>query len=83
MIYDHIVKFGGRFYDAGQDILVEEEMNGGIEEKSPAPFITYTKTDINRMNIAGLQSLAVQKGIDVRQKSGSELKKLLIQHFGL
>lgn len=44
----------------------------------------YTKTDINRMNTAELQSLAAEVGIEnAFDTSGGELKKLLIEHFGL
>ena len=45
---------------------------------------TYTKTEIFRMSNAELQKLAKEQGIkDVEEKTGSELKKLLVQHFGL
>lgn len=45
---------------------------------------SYTKTDINRMTTAELQTLAAEVGIDnAFDTSGGELKKLLIEHFGL
>lgn len=50
-----------------------------IEETKP-----YTKTDINRMSKEDLASLANDVGIvGAEDKSGSDLKKELINKFGL
>lgn len=44
----------------------------------------YTKTEINRMSTAELQSLAAAEGIEnAFETSGNELKKILAEHFGL
>lgn len=44
----------------------------------------YTRTDINRMNKDDLVSLANEVGIEnAEETSGSELKRLLIDKFGL
>lgn len=46
--------------------------------------VKFTKTDINRMSTADLQSLAAEQGIEnATELSGAELKKLLIEKFGL
>ena len=42
----------------------------------------YTKTEINRMPTADLRELAEKNGLD-SSLSGAELKKLLINHYGL
>lgn len=42
----------------------------------------YTKTEINRMSIADLKKLASENGID-ESLSGAEIKKALIEKFGL
>ena len=42
----------------------------------------YTKTEINRMPTADLKELAEKNGLD-NSLSGAELKKLLIEHYGL
>lgn len=67
----------------------------GINNKQHKPLIElvedkstkekqYTKTDINRMTTAELQTLAAEIGIEnAFDTSGGELKKLLIEHFGL
>ena len=44
--------------------------------------IEYTKTEINRMSTADLKELAEKNGLD-NSLSGAELKKLLIEHYGL
>ena len=44
----------------------------------------HTKTEINRMSTAELQELALENDIDgAEQMTGAELKKILIEHFGL
>ena len=44
----------------------------------------YTKTEIFHMSTVDLQVLAKEQGIkDAEEKTGSELKKLLVKHFGL
>ena len=44
----------------------------------------YTKTEIFHMSTVDLQVLAKEKGIEnAEEKTGSELKKLLVKHFGL
>lgn len=92
MKYDHMVKVNGVYYQAGQEV----PGNQMAEEKEPLPFsdddITletkedriYTKTDINSMKTADLQDLAAKEGIEnAYDTSGSELKKILSEHFGL
>lgn len=45
---------------------------------------TYTKTEINRLSTAELQALALENGIDgAKGMTGSDLKKVLIEKFGL
>jgi hypothetical protein len=45
---------------------------------------SYTKTDINRLSTAELKDLATKEGLsDVENKSGADLKKELIEHYGL
>lgn len=45
---------------------------------------TYSKTIINRMPISELRLLAEREGVpDFEEKTGVELKKALIQKFGL
>lgn len=45
---------------------------------------TYTKTEINRLSTAELQALALENGIDgANEMTGAELKKVLIEKFGL
>jgi len=45
---------------------------------------TYTKTEINRMNVAELREVAALVGIEnAEEESGANLKKILISFFGL
>ena len=52
------------------------------EESTEAMETEYTKTEINRMPTADLRELAKKNGLD-SSLSGAELKKLLINHYGL
>ena len=59
-----------------------------IEEESTedrnARKIVYTKTEINRMSTAELKELATSKGIEgAEDMTGADLKKVLIEKFGL
>lgn len=78
MIYPYEVKFNGEYYEAGEEVPEEAtEENGTYSEK-------YTKTEINKMSIAELKNLATSVSIaDADKKTGSELKKMLIEFYGL
>lgn len=78
MKYPYIVNKNGIWYPAGaevpQEINIQEEK---LEKK-------YTKTEISRMNVAELKELAIEIGIEnASELNGGELKKLLVEHFGL
>ena len=53
-----------------------------MNEPVEANGLEYTKTEINRMSTADLKELAEKNGLD-NSLSGAELKKLLIEHYGL
>lgn len=73
MKYPYIVNKDGKWYPAGTEVpadIVESE----IINK------TYTKTEINRMNVLELKKLGSQYGVkDAESKSGAELKRILIK----
>ena len=76
MIAESTVKRNGRWYKAGDEIpdIVPGEKYSG----------EYTKTEINRMSTADLQALAAEHGIEGAEEiSGAELKRILIEQFGL
>lgn len=55
-------------------------MNAPVESTEA----TYTKTEINRMSTAELKELATSKGIEgAEDMTGADLKKVLIEKFGL
>lgn len=66
------------------DILPKDGKDDNAKYYDEQPRKQYTKTDINRMLTSELQTLAAESGIEnAFEKSGGELKKLLIQKFGL
>ena len=78
--YPYIVNYNGVWYPAGSEVPAGASFAESISEEQK----TYTKTEINRMSTADLKSFAAENGIeDAEIKSGSELKKLLIEKFGL
>lgn len=53
-----------------------------MNEQEETKETEYTKTEINRMSTADLKELAEKNGLD-NSLSGAELKKLLIEYYGL
>ena len=77
MIAQNTMKINGKWYKAGEEISLAKPQ---AEEKQNQ----YTKTEINRMSTAELQALALENGVDGSDEmTGSELKKVLIEKFGL
>ena len=84
MKYPYIVNTNGVWYPSGADVpediipittdnLTEKLVHNG-----------RTKTEINRMSTAELQELALENGIcGADEMTGAELKKVLIEKFGL
>ena len=89
MIYKHLVKYNGVYYPAGTDVPVGvkpvEEVKKVEEVKEVvAEMPTYSKTEINRMSTAELKKLSKEQGIDnAEEMTGADLKKVLIEKFGL
>ena len=78
MKYPYIVNKNGIWYPAGTE--VPQEINTAKEKQEKK----YTKTEISRMNVAELKDLAIEVGIEnAMETSGSELKKMLVEHFEL
>lgn len=76
MKYPYIVVKDGIWYPSGADVPE------GIFDNENS--VSYTKSEINRMPISELRILAGKEKIpDFEEKKGSELKKLLIQKYGL
>lgn len=81
MKFDYKVKYKGKWYLPGEEI--SEETVTEVKEEIPEET-AYTKTEINRMSTADLQKLATDYGISGAEEiSGAELKKILIEKFGL
>lgn len=52
--------------------------------ESPVKAVEYSKTEINRMNIADLKELAKNNDIDgAEEMKGADIKTALIKKFGL
>ena len=79
MKYPYIVGKNGVWYPAGTEVP-EDNPNTKTENGQNQ----YTKTEINRMSTAELQALALENAIDgAYEMTGAELKKVLIEKFGL
>ena len=84
MIYPYIVNKNGVWYPAGAD--VPEDISPITKDNSTEKLVhnEHTKTEINRMSTAELQTLALENGVEGADgMTGSDLKKVLIEHFGL
>ena len=77
MIAQNTMKMNGKWYKAGEEIAL-------AKPQAEAKQNQYTKTEINRMSTAELQTLALENDVDgAEQMTGAELKKVLIEHFKL
>ena len=94
MVYDHMVKVNGKYYQARETVPEDEEMAGEetslsysdseITLETEAGKKKYTKTEINRMASTELQNLAASRGIDgAYDMTGTDLKRRLIADMGL
>ena len=88
MKFNHLVKYNGQYYPAGADVPVGDNPVKEVVEKDVKPIVEkqtdYTKTEINRLSTAELKSLALKQGIDsAEEMTGADLKKVLIEKFGL
>ena len=84
MEYPYIVNKNGVWYPAGAD--VPEDTSPSTTDNLTEKFVNngHTKTEINRMSTAELQELALENGIGgADEMTGAELKKVLIEKFGL
>lgn len=81
MKYPYIIVKDGVWYPSGAD--VPEDIS--VAEKEDKEInASYSKTEINRMPIAELRILAKKEGVaGFEEKTGAELKKLLIRKFEL
>lgn len=81
MIATHFTKVNGKWYRTGQEIpdFFDEKMPENESEEKQ-----YTRTDINRMPVDKLRSLAEEKGITgAESMTGADIKKALIDVLGL
>lgn len=81
--YPYIVNKNGVWYQAGQEVpgnnTSKNETIKAVEKLQP-----FSKTEINRMSKNDLVALAIEQGIEnAEETSGADLKKALIEKFGL
>ena len=84
MKYPYIVNKNGVWYPAGAD--VPEDISPIVTDNLTEKLVHngHTKTEINRMSTAELQELALENNVDgADEMTGAELKKVLIEKFGL
>lgn len=84
MKYPYIVNKNGVWYPAGVDVPEDTSPIATDNLKEKLVHNGHTKTEINRMSTAELQELALENDIDgADEMTGAELKKVLIEKFGL
>lgn len=98
MVAKHSVKVNGVWYLAGEEIApakTDFSIDGKVVGKVKKDVIKitdeevikenqFTKTEINRMSTAELKEVAKLNGVeDADDMTGGELKKVLIDKFGL
>ena len=82
MIAQNVMKMNGKWYKAGEEISSAEPKKEITSENEVE--IKFTKSDITHMSTAELQALAVENNIEgAEEMTGTDLKKILIEKFGL
>ena len=83
MIATHSIKHDGVWYKVGDEVPESNSKSVACDFMNP-PETPYTMTEINRMSSADLKKLASENGIENATKiNGGDLKKMLIEKFGL
>ena len=87
MVFDHKVKYNGKWYMPGEEIAEVDKTASESFKVNNTESVwekEIKKSDITRMSTANLKELANEQGIEgADDMSGSDLKKVLIEHFGL
>lgn len=87
MIYDHIVKYNGTYYPAGSDVPTDNQIKkvASVDKAntSTSNDNKYTKTDIFRMSASELKKVAMELGLSIEGKTGSDLKKDIVSALKL
>lgn len=91
MKYDHKVNRNGVYYATGQevpenDMAMDDEPLpfSDVENIDEEPDSRYTRSEIMTMRTADLRDVAEKNGVDnAHDLPGTELKKILIEKFGL
>lgn len=85
MKYTHTVKHNGVLYKAGTEVPASSTPKTNTDQtKTENNIQSYTKTEINRMSTDDLRKLAIEQGVEnAKETSGADLKKVLIEKFGL
>ena len=82
MVATHTMKINGVVYRAGEEIPSPDEKPVIVDERVDEK--KYSKSDIKTMKAADLRVLAEENGIERPDEyTGSELKEMLIERFGL
>lgn len=87
MVFDHKVKYNGKWYMPGEEIAEADKSASESFKVNNTESVgekEIKKSDITIMSTANLKELANEQGIEgADEMSGSDLKKVLIEHFGL
>lgn len=81
MVAEYTVKRNGKWYQTG-DVIEEVEKSAS---SSSLPFEkTYTKTEINRMSVDDLKTMAAEKAVPgYENMTGTALKEYFINFLNL
>jgi hypothetical protein len=93
-VYQHRVKHNGVWYEPGTDVpddTTPEKIVEPLKEDNVAEPTTentkdfpYNRTEVNRLSTSDLQKIGAEYGIEnAYETSGSQLKKMLIEKYGL
>lgn len=81
MKFDYKVKYNGKWYLPGEEVESKKEADVSASSTVDRPF---TKTDINRLTVDDLKSLAKKNNVPgYENMTGAALKEYFIDLLGL
>ena len=86
MKYPYIVNVGGKWYEAGAEVPTSftNEPQEHKQKEVVSDKKSYSRSEIQLMKADDLKKLAESEGIEnAMETSGNQLKKILIEHFGI
>lgn len=73
MIFDHMVKYNGQYYNAGQDVPIGECSAPLNKEETHTKEDSLTKEQLMEMTVKNIKALADEKGFVITKTAKADI----------